>query len=237
MREICVGHAWSFGKERAGNLELLRRLGQQWGFAEVGVPAVSAHGEIISSTFIRAAVERGDFPAAQEMLGRPYTILGTVQHGEALGRTIGFPTANLAAHNEQFPPNGVYAVTATLERLEGLDTAPVPPAKSDGELSGSAGGNLSPSTRDLHARMFRGVANIGVRPTIRNGAGERVFEVHLFDFDGDLYRRDLEVEFREWLRAEQKFVSLGQLQQQIVQDCEMAKRLTLKTSPASSAWS
>ena len=112
LREICVGFEWSFGKGRAGNLDLLRKLGPAHGFAEVGVPAVALDGEIVSSTLIRRAVEAGDLPRAASLLGREFTILGTVVEGERIGRTLGFPTANLSAHNEQFPPNGVYAAEA-----------------------------------------------------------------------------------------------------------------------------
>ena len=110
LREICVGHQWSFGKGRAGNLEMLARLGGELGCEEVGVRAVEVGGRIVSSTLIREAVETGDLAGAARLLGRDYTILGTVIEGRKLGRTIGFPTANLSAHNEQFPPNGVYAV-------------------------------------------------------------------------------------------------------------------------------
>lgn len=115
LREICVGHSWSFGKGRAGNLEMLRLMGDRLGFDEVGIPAVEMNGEIVSSTLIRAAVESGDLRKASDLLGRPFSILGTVKHGAHLGRTIGFPTANLSAHNEQYPPNGVYAVEARLQ--------------------------------------------------------------------------------------------------------------------------
>jgi riboflavin kinase/FMN adenylyltransferase len=115
LREICVGHEWSFGKGRAGNLELLKKLGAQHGFRVVGIPPVTVNGEVVSSTAIRAAVEAGDFSRAAAMLGREYTILGTVKRGEQLGRKLGFPTANLSAHSEQFPPNGVYVAEAQLE--------------------------------------------------------------------------------------------------------------------------
>ena len=115
LREICVGHEWSFGKGRAGNLELLKRLGAENGFKVVGIPPVTVNGEVVSSTAIRAALEQGDFTRAAAMLGREYTILGTVKHGEHLGRKLGFPTANLSAHSEQFPPNGVYIAEAKLD--------------------------------------------------------------------------------------------------------------------------
>jgi riboflavin kinase/FMN adenylyltransferase len=188
LREICVGFEWSFGKARAGNLALLDRLGEQLGFDEVGVPAVEIGGQIVSSTLIRRAIESGDFTTARSFLGREFTILGTVIEGARIGRTLGFPTANLSAHNEQFPPDGVYAVEVR-----------------HGE--------------NLH----RGVANIGVRPTLQNATGERVFEVHLFDFAADLYGQDLEVAFRRFLRPENKFPSLDALRAQIAVDASDAR--------------
>ncbi len=115
LREICVGHEWSFGRNRAGNLALLRDLGAQHNFSVVAIPPVKAHGAVVSSTAIRARIERGDFAGAAAMLGRDYTILGTVIEGAKLGRQLGFPTANLSAHSEQFPPDGVYLVEAWLE--------------------------------------------------------------------------------------------------------------------------
>jgi len=188
LREICVGHEWSFGKGRAGNLKLLEALGEKHGFTEVGVPAVEIEGEILSSTLIRRAVERGDLPHAARLLGREFTILGTVVAGDQLGRKMGFPTANLSAHNEQFPPNGVYAVEV---------------ARNGGKLSG--------------------VVNIGVRPTIASATGERVLELHLFDFTGEIYGQDLEVTFRRFLRPERKFESLDQLRAQISEDAQAAR--------------
>ncbi len=189
LREICVGYEWSFGKGRAGNLELLAQLGGVLGFEEVGVPAVEVGGRIVSSSLIRQAVEAGELADAARLLGRDYTILGTVVEGRKLGRTLGFPTANLSAHNEQFPPNGVYAV----EVLRNGD---------------------SPR---------RGVANIGVRPTVAEAGGERVLEVHIFDFDAPLYGTDLEVVFRRFLRPEMKFPSIDALRAQIAHDAEDAR--------------
>ena len=188
LREICVGFEWSFGKGRAGNLALLERLGAKLGFAEVGVPAVKIDGEIVSSTLIRRAVEAGELARAARLLGREFTILGTVVEGDRIGRTLGFPTANLSAHNEQYPPNGVYAVEA---RRSGT-TLP-------------------------------GVANIGIRPTVKHASGERLFEVHLFDFHEEIYGEDLEITFRKFLRPEQKFASLDELRRQISSDAAQAR--------------
>ena len=188
LREVCVGHEWAFGKNRAGNLALLDRLGHELGFDEVGVPAVRIGDEVVSSTVIRAAIESGDLVKAARLLGRDYSILGTVIKGAQLGRKLGFPTANLAAHNEQFPPNGVYAV-------------------------------------DVHRNSdtLRGVANIGVRPTIENSTGERLLEVHILDFDGDLYGEDIEVDFLSFLRPEQRFPNLDALRAQIAADANAAR--------------
>ncbi len=113
LKSICVGHQWVWGRNRAGNIDLLQKLGARLGFESIEIDPVMAGGGLVSSTRIRKAVEAGDLTGAKRMLGRDYTIFGTVQHGEELGRKLGFPTANLAAHNEQFPPNGVYAVRIT----------------------------------------------------------------------------------------------------------------------------
>jgi riboflavin kinase/FMN adenylyltransferase len=190
LREICVGHEWSFGKNRRGNLDLLKRLGAKLDFQVVGVPPVRTNGEVVSSTAIRRAVEKGDFAKAAAMLGREYTILGTVTRGDNLGKKIGFPTANLSAHSEQFPPNGVYAAEA----------------KIDSEL-------------------HRGVINLGVRPTVSGGKSERVLEIHLFDFERDVYGRDVEVRFLKFLRPEKKFENIDALVAQIRRDVEEARAL------------
>ncbi len=117
LQEICVGHQWSFGKGRAGNLSLLKELGAEYDFDVVGVDAVRVKDEVVSSTAIRRAVADGDLTRAAEMLGREYTILGSVKAGAKLGRQLGFPTANISAHSEQFPPNGVYVAEAKLRGI------------------------------------------------------------------------------------------------------------------------
>src|SRR5215212_1100152 len=115
LREICVGHEWSFGHNRAGNLSLLKTLGADLDFDVVGIPPVVVNGHVVSSTAIRNAIREGDFERAAEMLGRPYSIVGTVPAGDTLGKTLGFPTANFSAHSEQFPPDGVYFAEAWLD--------------------------------------------------------------------------------------------------------------------------
>jgi riboflavin kinase/FMN adenylyltransferase len=193
LAAVCVGHQWSFGRGREGNLELLAHLGSELHFEEIGVPEVEWEGEPVSSTRIRHAVAAGNLPLAGRLLGRAYTVLGEVRHGRALGRTIGFPTANLALFNEQLPPNGVYAVRVAL------------------------------LTEDGGQQTHRGVANLGVRPTVEGGEETASLEVHIFDFEGDLYGRRLEVEFVSFLRAEKRFASLALLQEQIGLDARLAR--------------
>lgn len=188
LQEICVGQEWSFGKNRAGDLALLQKLGAELDFDVVGVEPVTSAGRIVSSTAIRQAVETGDFATAATMLGREYSILGTVESGSRMGRSLGFPTANLSAHSEQFPPNGVYAAEAQLE-----------------------------------GKQLHGVINLGVRPTVAGGSPERVLELHLFDFDRNIYGTDIEVRFLRYLRPEQKFENLAALRAQIARDVEEAQ--------------
>ena len=188
LREICVGHEWSFGKDRAGNLALLQKLGVEFDFNVVGIKPVEVNGTVVSSTAIRRAVEAGELVRAAEMLGREYTILGTVERGVQLGRKLGFPTANLSAHSEQFPPNGVYIAEAR-----------------------------------LHGATYRGVANLGVRPTLSGEKPRRLLELHLFDLKDEIYGAEVEVRFGRYLRAEQKFDSLEALAAQIARDVEQAR--------------
>jgi len=202
LREICVGHTWSFGRGRRGNLELLKTMGDELGFDEVGIPAVQIGDEIVSSTLIRATVEAGDLEKVGRLLGREFSIFGTVEHGDHFGRTLGFPTANLSAHNEQFPPNGVYAVETIMNRADGFGASALNP------------GHTLP-----------GVVNIGVRPTVKAAGGERLLELHLFDFDEDLYGRDVEVIFRKFLRPEKKFDTVDALKAQIACDVAQARKV------------
>jgi len=188
LREICVGHEWSFGRGRAGNLALLKELGRSQNFNVIGVEAVQVNGEVVSSTAIRKAVEQGNLVKATQMLGREYTILGTVIRGEQLGRQLGFPTANLSAHSEQFPPNGVYVAEAR-----------------------------------LGAALYRGVANLGFRPTVSAGNSERLLELHLFDLDREIYGEDMDVRFVRYLRPEQKFPDVEALREQIARDVQQAR--------------
>ena len=193
-KALVLGFDSKFGHGRRGTPELMRTLGYE---VEV-VGRVELLGRAVSSTAIREAVELGDLGSAESMLGRPVSVIGHVVHGDARGRTIGFPTANLDLHHELHPPVGVYACRVRLlgERADEL---------------------VSPELRNA-------VANIGFRPTVEDEqpAAPRV-EVHLFDFEGDLYGRRLELSFVKRLRGERRFDGLEALVAQIKLDCEEAR--------------
>ncbi len=114
LRQVCVGRGWKFGHQRSGDFALLDRLGKELGFEPTGVDAVQIGGKPVSSTEIRELVREGNLDGAAELLGAPYSLMGTVVKGDQLGRTLGFPTANLAVRSEQLPPSGVYAVNVLL---------------------------------------------------------------------------------------------------------------------------
>ncbi len=112
---ISVGYTWSFGHRREGNIHLLMEMGQEHGFAVYGVPPLKIDGAVVSSTLIREAITRGDLTTAASLLGRNYSVFGTVVEGRRLGRQLGFPTANVDVENEQLPPLGVYVVEARID--------------------------------------------------------------------------------------------------------------------------
>jgi riboflavin kinase/FMN adenylyltransferase len=190
LNQICVGQEWTFGANRSGSIRLLEKMAPKLGFHVASVAPILVDQRVVSSTLIRSAVEGGDLQSAAKYLGRDFTILGTVTQGRQLGRRLGFPTANLQAHNELFPPNGVYAAKAWFREQE-----------------------------------YGGVVNIGIRPTIENESGERTLELHLFDFDQQIYGEDIEVAFVQYLRAEQKFAGVDELQGQIRRDAELARQI------------
>jgi riboflavin kinase/FMN adenylyltransferase len=192
-RVVVVGDNFRFGTKRAGDLALLRDIGDKDGFA-VRVHSVASDSRgPYSSTRAREAVTIGDLDEIRRVLGRPHALTGVVAHGSERGRTLAFPTANLEAIAELLPPKGVYAVTA--DRY------------GDGE------GTFVP--------LALGVTNIGVRPTV-GGIGLSV-ETHLLDFSGDLYGARVRVHLVARLRDEKKFASLDELKAQIARDVAGAR--------------
>jgi len=186
VRHLVVGDDFRFGCDRAGDFDLLQKVGQDAGFTVENTRTVTRHGERVSSTSVRDQLTVNGLEKAEALLGHPYRIRGRVVYGRQLGRQIGAPTANILLH--RLPAlRGVYVVSATLD---------------DG-------------------RVYDGVANIGVRPTVD---GKRPsLEVHLFDFAGTLYGQHLEVVFRHGLRDEEKFDSVEALKDQIARDMDNAR--------------
>ena len=193
-RLVVVGQNFRFGAKRAGDLALLRSLGAELGFeVRVHATASDARGRF-SSTRAREAIAAGDLEEVVRVLGRPHALTGRVVHGEERGRTINFPTANIAPVGEMLPPDGVYAV-----RVDQLD--------DDGEAMPLAGG----------------VTNIGLRPTVADGGG-RTVETYILGFAGDLYGERLRLHLVGRLRDEQKFAGIEELKTQITIDCVQARR-------------
>ncbi len=189
VREVWVGPGFGFGKGRGGNIDTLRTLGAEYGFSACELDPVQVGGERISSTRIRAALAAGDFAEAERLLGAPYTIGGRVVRGNQLGRTLGFPTANLRFNGKAPALRGIYAT-----RVHGVAEHPWP-----------------------------AVSSFGTRPTV--DGTEPLLESHLFDFDGDLYGRRIEVEFVARLRDEEKFPDLPSLVAQMHRDAAQARAL------------
>jgi riboflavin kinase/FMN adenylyltransferase len=137
LQTICVGHAFRFGHNRGGDVQTILEFGKQRGVRVDVIPPVMVNGEIISSTVMRKAVLAGDLAKAERMLGRRFSVLGTVEAGDQVGRKLGYPTANLNSHDEVLPPNGVYAVLARYSgaKLNGVVNIGVRPtiATAEGE--------------------------------------------------------------------------------------------------------
>lgn len=131
VKEVYVGEGFVFGHQRDGNLELLQRMGEELGFTAHGVPEVAWEGERISSTRIRRALSEGKVTEAAEMLGRPYSISGTIARGDRMGQKLGWPTINVASENKLLPADGVYACRvffpsypATFDGVTNIGTRP-----------------------------------------------------------------------------------------------------------------
>jgi len=193
-RHICVGTRFHFGHDRTGNPALLAQLAPRYGFTVTEIkPVLTPAGEMISSTAVRQHILAGNLDRAAAMLGRPFSILGTVIKGDGIGHQLGYPTANVypAPGGEAFPPDGVYLTRVTV-----------------------AGQTLT------------GVINLGRRPTFTDRSHQRLLEVHLLDFNRDIYGQELEVTFLQKLRGEQKFATVGDLKIQIAADIATARQLT-----------
>lgn len=182
--QIIIGYDHQFGNNRTGNFSLLDAQKDKYHFLLEEIPMQEIQDSAISSTKIRNAIELGELAIANDYLGRPYSFIGKVVHGDKRGRTIGFPTANLEIENvaKLVPAMGVYAVEI-----------------------------------NWNNKIYAGMMNIGIRPTVTSSE-ERRIEVHIFDFEGDLYDHTLNVSCIAKIREEKKFNSLEELIAQLNDD-------------------
>ena len=186
IKHLIVGDDFHFGKNRVGDFTMLTQAGKKFGFAVSDTASCKMANCRVSSTAIRAALEKDNLTDVENMLGRPYSIIGKVFHGDKRGRQLGFPTANVLLKRRKSPLSGVFAVK--VKTVDGI---------------------------------FNGVANIGTRPTV-NGDRQQL-EVHIFNFNADLYGQCIEVIIKKKLRQVMKFDSLAALTAQIKLDSEQAK--------------
>lgn len=185
VEAVLVGRDFRFGAGRQGTFGDFATAG----FELVSLRDVECDGQRISSTAVRAALMAGDLGKAAQLLGRPYSMSGKVVRGDQLGRTLGYPTANIHMLHRRPPLYGVYAV-----ELEGVAASRIP-----------------------------GVASFGVRPTVKQN-GRPLLEVHLFDFQQDIYGRHVRVHLLHKIRDEMKFSDLETLKNWIASDAQQARQ-------------
>jgi riboflavin kinase/FMN adenylyltransferase len=188
VQELVIGYDHGFGRDRSGNAETLRGIGDTLGIEVDVVPPVGIEGDPVSSSRIRRAVQDGRMVEAAACLGRPYSVRGIVVRGDGRGRELGFPTANIMVSNgdKLMPSPGVYAVRGV-----------------------------------LRSGTYPGALHLGPRPTFQ-GSPPSV-ELHLMDFDGDLYGEEVRVDFVEYLREVRPFSSVQALIAQMKEDVEQAR--------------
>ena len=189
IRQLYVGHDYTYGKDRRGNIALLKEMGRKLGFNVEVVEAVRVGGMVVSSTLIRELIQKGELREAARLLGRNYLLYGQVTHGHGRGsKKLGFPTANLKPAGALLPKPGIYAVRAIFE-----------------------------------GKRYPAVANLGWNPTFHDQKFS--IEVHILDFNQDIYGQPLRVEFVERLRDEAPFRGPEELVTQIKKDIAQAKKV------------
>jgi riboflavin kinase/FMN adenylyltransferase len=194
-RYIYVGKNFRFGKGAQGDLKLLAESGKVYGYKLKAFSVIKVRNKPISSTYIRRLIRKGDLAHAAKLLTRPVSILGSVMPGNYLGRRIGFPTANINPHHEVIPPSGIYAVRVIFE-----------------------------------GKKHNGICYIGRRPTLKRTKFETrnpklKIEVHILDFNRNIYNKYLEINFIKKIREDKKFSSLQNLSRQIEKDVSVARKI------------
>ena len=228
---LVIGYDHRFGRGRSEGFDDYVSYGRELGIEVVRGEACTEDGEPISSTRIRHLLAEGKVAGAAHLLGYRYALQGKVVGGYREGRKMGFPTANISIDNGQqttdevtdcklIPADGVYAVWVKIgqqttdngQRTTDKTCAHEPQEKNNFPFS------------IFHSQLKKGMLNIGYRPTLNNGR-ERSIEVHILDFEGDLYGKAITVEFVHRLREERTFVSLDELTAQLREDRERVREL------------
>ena len=206
---VIIGYDHRFGKGRLGDYHLLEKFSARSGFHLQEIPVQLLNEVSVSSTRIREAIGRADIATANQLLGYPFFFSGKVVKGNQLGRTLGYPTANLEPDSDEklIPADGVYAVEVQLLPESVVDDPRPSSAPSEGRR---------PNPTLFDGPKLRGMMGIGIRPTI-NGT-QRTIEVNLFNFDQDIYGREMRVFVIKYLRPELKFNNLDELKAALAQD-------------------
>lgn len=185
-KSIVVGEDFCFGKDRKGNVNVLRELGARFGFTVHALKKIAFQPEDfekpveVSSTLIKEEILRGNMEDVRKMLGKPFSMTGEILHGKHVGSTIGFPTINFAAPADKIlPPNGVYATRTIID-----------------------------------GQTYNSITNVGKRPTFDDGEF-RTVETNIFDFNKDVYGKTARVDFYRFIRPERKFASPEELMEEI----------------------
>ena len=189
-RKVIIGYDHHFGKDRKGNLEFLREMGAKYNFEVEKIEMQDIEKTAVSSSKIREAISKGNMRAATKFLGYHFSISGTVVKGNQLGRTLGFPTANIEPDEPDkiIPEYGVYAVLV-----------------------------------DWKGKLYKGMSNIGIRPTL--DLHKLTIEAHIFDFDQDIYGEHITIYFLEHTRIEKKFKDIGLLRRRLIIDRIKVKKI------------
>jgi len=183
VKHLILGYDHHFGKNREGRFDKLKECADEFGFKIERVSALAKKNENISSTKIREAIKQGKIEKANSFLGYNYFIQGKVVKGNKIGRTIGFPTANIAVPQYKLlPKSGVYSVKIKIEN-----------------------------------NNYIGMMNLGLRPTIGN-FDTKTLEVHIIDFDEDIYEKSIRIEIIKRIRDEKKFANIDELKLQLEND-------------------
>lgn len=186
-KHLVIGHNHHFGLRGEGDFNTIMKCSGLLDFKVEQVPGYTSEEATVSSSRIRATLLKGNVEEANSLLGYSYSLTGSVVTGRQIGRSLGFPTANISPDdkNKLIPGDGVYAVEINIDKI-----------------------------------LYKGMLSIGSNPTVNDDRNVKTIEVHILDFEEDIYGKRVTVIFRKWLREEKKFDSIRQLTDQMMLDRE-----------------